>query len=127
MTKPGWLAVISEIFAFTDEETLELLNQHERETGQLFYPSVKAKISEITANQPGLVNGFAAKLVERFADKPIIKYPDYIEIEDDYLKFSLDKNISNIINKGEKHRAFIVQFFNIFTINLKLDFIFFKE
>ena len=92
---------------FTNEETLELLNQHERETGQLFYPSVKAKISEITANQPGLVNGFAAKLVERFADKPIIKYPDYIEIEDDYLKFSLDKNISNIINKGEKHRAFI--------------------
>ena len=92
---------------FTNEETLELLNQHERETGQLFYPSVKAKISEITANQPGLVNGFAAKLVERFASKPMIKYPDYIEIEDDYLKFSLDKNVSNIINKGEKHRKFI--------------------
>ena len=92
---------------FTDEETLELLNQHERETGQLFDPSVKAKISEITANQPGLVNGFAAKLVERFALKPLIEYADYIEIEDDYLKYSLDKNVSNIINKGEKHRAFI--------------------
>ena len=48
---------------FTNEETLELLNQHERETGQLFDPSVKAKISSITANQPGLVNGFAAQLV----------------------------------------------------------------
>ena len=92
---------------FTDEETLELLNQHERETGQLFDPSVKAKISQITANQPGLVNGFAAKLVERFAEKPVIQYPDYIAIENDYLQFSLDKNVSNIINKGEKHRAFI--------------------
>ena len=92
---------------FTHSETMELLNQHERETGQLFDPSVKTKISYITANQPGLVNGFAAKLVERFADKAIIEYPDYIEIENDYLKFSLDKNVSNIINKGEKHRAFI--------------------
>lgn len=92
---------------FTDEETQELLNQHERETGQLFDPSVKAKISEITANQPGLVNGFAAKLVENCPTKPIIEYSDYIAVEDDYLKFSLDKNVSNIINKGEKHRVFV--------------------
>jgi hypothetical protein len=38
---------------FTNEETRDLLGQHEQETGQLFDPSVKAKISEITANQPG--------------------------------------------------------------------------
>jgi len=44
---------------FTNEETLELFAQHEQETGQLFEAKVKAKISEITANQPGLVNGFA--------------------------------------------------------------------
>ena len=92
---------------FTNEETLELLNQHERETGQLFDPSVKAKISEITANQPGLVNGFAAKLVDNNPKKSLIDYADYIVVENDYLKFSLDKNISNIINKGEKHKAFI--------------------
>ena len=92
---------------FTDEETLELLNQHERETGQLFAPSVKAKISEITANQPGLVNGFAAKLIDNNPDKSILDYEDYIAVEDDYLRFSIDKNVSNIINKGEKHRAFI--------------------
>ena len=48
---------------FTDEETRDLLGQHEQETGQLFAPSVITKISEITANQPGLVNGFAWKLV----------------------------------------------------------------
>ena len=109
---------------FTDEETLELLNQHERETGQLFAPAVKAKISEITANQPDLVNGFAAKLVERFAHKPLIEYPDYIKIEDDYLRFSLDKNISNIINKGEKHRAFIE---NLLFKEDKIDFQIYRE
>ena len=92
---------------FTNEETLELLNQHERETGQLFDPSVKAKISDITANQPGLVNGFAAKLVDNNPKKPVIDYTDYIVVENDYLQFSLDKNVSNIINKGEKHRTFI--------------------
>ena len=92
---------------FTDEETLELLNQHERETGQLFDPSVKKKISEITANQPGLVNGFAAQLVEKQPNKPVLDYADYMVVENNYLKFALDKNVSNIINKGEKHRAFI--------------------
>jgi hypothetical protein len=92
---------------FTNEETTELLSLHERETGQLFDPSVKQKISDITANQPGLVNGFAAQLVEKCKGKPLIDYADYMFVEDKYLKFALDKNISNIINKGEKHRAFI--------------------
>ncbi len=92
---------------FTNEETAELLNQHERETGQLFDPSVKKKISDITANQPGLVNGFAAQLVENKPNKPVLDYADYIVVENNYLKFALDKNVSNIINKGEKHRAFI--------------------
>jgi regulator of replication initiation timing len=92
---------------FTDEETLELLNQHERETGQLFDPSVKSKISEITANQPGLVNGFAAQLVSNCMGKPVIEYADYLAVENNYLRFSLDKNVANIINKGKKHQAFI--------------------
>jgi hypothetical protein len=92
---------------FTDEETLELLGQHELETGQLFDPSVKHKISEITANQPGLVNGFAAQLVNNCAGKPVIEYVDYLAVEKNYLQFSLDKNIANIVNKGKKHQAFI--------------------
>ena len=109
---------------FTDEETLELLNQHERETGQLFDPSVKAKISEITANQPGLVNGFAAKLVDNNPKKALIDYTDYIVVENDYLQFSLDKNISNIINKGEKHRAFIE---NLLFNEDKIEFQIYRE
>ncbi|MDZ7879054.1 MAG: AAA-like domain-containing protein [Saprospiraceae bacterium] len=92
---------------FTDEETLELLNQHERETGQLFDHSVKNKISDITANQPGLVNGFAMQLVNNCPNKPIIEYADYLAVENNYLRFTLDKNISNIINKGKKHQLFI--------------------
>ena len=89
---------------FTDQETLDLLGQHETETGQLFDPSVKAKISEITANQPGLVNGFAWKLVDTHPTKPVIEYDDYLDVEKWYLRRNLDKNVANIINKGNKHK-----------------------
>ncbi len=54
---------------FTNEEVFELLGQHETETGQLFHTKVKQKISNITANQPGLVNGFAKMLVENNPEK----------------------------------------------------------
>ena len=92
---------------FTNEETLELLGQHETETGQLFDHSVKTKISEITANQPGLVNGFARQLVENHPTKPLITYADYLQVEDMYLTKAIDKNISNIINKAQKYRPFV--------------------
>ncbi|MEO0043047.1 MAG: hypothetical protein RL329_2495 [Bacteroidota bacterium] len=92
---------------FTNEETFALLGQHEIETGQLFAPEVKAKIIEITANQPGLVNGFAAQLVKHQPDTPVIGEKDYAIVEDIYLKRGIDKNISNIINKGNKHRTFV--------------------
>jgi hypothetical protein len=92
---------------FTNEETFELLGQHETETGQLFDPSVKAKIADITANQPGLVNGFARQLVDLCKDKKVITLEDYLVIEDKYLTKTVDKNISNIINKARKYRSFI--------------------
>ncbi|MDZ7877888.1 MAG: AAA-like domain-containing protein [Saprospiraceae bacterium] len=92
---------------FTNEETIELLNQHEQETGQLFAPSVKAKISYITANQPGLVNAFAAILVGNYSQKPVIEYADYLVVEDWFLTEAIDKNIENIINKAQEYRAFV--------------------
>ena len=92
---------------FTDEEVLELLGQHESETGQLFAPSVKTKISEITANQPGLVNGFAGKLVEDHPKKAVIEYADYLIVEDWYLTEAIDKNVTNIVNKASQYRPFI--------------------
>ena len=92
---------------FTNEETLELIGQHETETGQLFDPSVKTKISEITANQPGLVNAFARQLVENYPKKDLITYPDYLKVESWFLTEAIDKNISNIVNKAKTHRKFI--------------------
>jgi AAA-like domain len=92
---------------FTDAEVAELLEQHEAETGQLFEPSLKNKLSYITANQPGLVNGFAALLVENNADKPVITYGDYLKVENFYINEAIDKNISNIVNKARLHQGFV--------------------
>jgi len=96
-----------EVPYFTDEETVKLLHMHEEETGQLFAPEVKEKISAATANQPGLVNGFAYQLVERHPGKELIDYNDYLTVEDWYLTEAIDKNISNIINKAKQHRSFV--------------------
>ncbi len=92
---------------FTNEEVYALLGQHETETGQLFDDKVKHKISEITANQPGLVNGFAKVLVENNPEKEIIDYEDYLKVEHWYLNKTIDKNISNILNKANEERVFV--------------------
>jgi hypothetical protein len=92
---------------FTDEEVYELLGQHETETGQLFEKAVKDKIIQITANQPGLVNGFADKLVKDYPNKPVIEYADYLKVEDWYLTEAIDKNFENIRNKAQEVRAFV--------------------
>jgi hypothetical protein len=92
---------------FTDQETLALLQQHETETGQKFETKVKEKISEITANQPGLVNGFAYQLVSRYPDKPGIDYSDYLVVEDWYLMEAIDKNFANILKWAKKYRELV--------------------
>jgi len=92
---------------FSDAEVFELLQQHETETGQLFEEKVKQKICQITANQPGLVNGFAKKLVDDYPDKKEISFDDYLEVEDWFLRISIDKNFSNILNKAKEERAFV--------------------
>ena len=94
---------------FTNEETRELLGQHETETGQLFEDKVKAKISDITANQPGLVNGFAKKLVDDSPDKKVIDYNDYLEVEKWFVWQAIDKNVSNIISKSKKYKPLLEQ------------------
>ena len=112
---------------FSTEETLELLGQHEKETGQLFAPGVKEKISEITGNQPGLVNGFGKQLQERCKGKAVIEYEDYLKVEDWYIRKAIDKNISNIVSKAKKYRTFIEELlfkeddveFNIDRENIK--------
>ncbi len=96
-----------EVPYFSNEETFKLLHMHEEETNQEFDRKVKDKICDITANQPGLVNGIAYQLVTRHPKKEKIDYDDYLEVEDWYLTEAVDKNISNIISKAKKHRAFV--------------------
>jgi hypothetical protein len=96
-----------EIPYFTPEETFTLLHMHEEDTGQLFHREVKEKICAITANQPGLVNGFAYQLVERNPGKELIDYNDYLVVEDWYLTEAIDKNIANIIDKAKEYRKFV--------------------
>ncbi len=92
---------------FTNDETFELFAQHETETGQLFDKGVKQKICEITANQPGLVNGFAKRLIDTNPDKKQLVYDDYSDAEQWYLDETIDKNISNVLNKADEHRNFV--------------------
>ncbi|MEA3445966.1 MAG: ATP-binding protein [Bacteroidota bacterium] len=92
---------------FSNAETMELLAQHETETGQLFVKKVKSKIYEITAGQPGLVNGFAFRLVDTNPDKKIIDYEDYLEVEQWYLTRKIDKNISNVLKVAKRYRSFV--------------------
>ncbi len=96
-----------EIPYFAKNEIYELLGQHEAETGQLFSPEVKEKIAYITGGQPGLVNGFGYNLVENYPQEKIFGYKQYLEIEKNYTSIYIDKNVSNIINKGKQHRKFI--------------------
>jgi len=91
---------------FTDKEVYDLLQQHESETGQKFDEKVKQKIIQITANQPGLVSGFAQKLVEDFPQNNIT-INEYLKVEDWYLTEAIDKNFANILNKAKEQRNFV--------------------
>ncbi|MFN0204577.1 MAG: ATP-binding protein [Bacteroidia bacterium] len=92
---------------FTEIESDELLEMHEQETGQLFEKKVKQKIYEITAGQPGLVNGFANQLVTRYSDAKELNYEHYLEVEHWYLNIAIDKNVANIINKASDFRPLV--------------------
>ncbi len=92
---------------FTEAEVHELLAQHTSETGQIFESKVIDKIYEVTAGQPGLVNGFAYQLCTRHPAKPVLEYTDYLEVEDWYMTEAIDKNVANIRNKAEEFRSFV--------------------
>ncbi len=96
-----------ELDFFTDCEARRLLEMHEKETGQLFAEDVKLKIMDITANQPGLVNAFAQRLITQYSTKQLIEYCDYLEVEDWFLNETIDKNIQNIKKNASKYRAFV--------------------
>ncbi len=92
---------------FTSEEVSELLAQHTTETGQRFEQRVTDKIFEITAGQPGLVNGFANQLVTRWEQEAEINYDHYLEVEHWYSNVAIDKNFANILNKAKEYQPFL--------------------
>jgi len=97
---------------FTQEEVFELLGQHEKATAamgspQIFAPLVKEKIAYITAGQPGLVNGFAAKLIDDYPQEPTFTLKHFYAVEDWYVRKALEKNTANIINKAKKYRRMV--------------------
>ncbi|MEN8120103.1 MAG: ATP-binding protein [Bacteroidota bacterium] len=92
---------------FTVEEVHELFLQHETETGQIFDTKTKEKIFQITVGQPGLVNGFAKKMVDDNPEKKKLDYNDYLKVEDWYLTEAIDKNFSNILNKAKEEQNFV--------------------
>ncbi len=96
-----------ELDFFTDSEARTLLEMHEKETEQLFAENVKLKIFDITANQPGLVNAFAQRLITQYSDKSLIEYDDYKKVEHWFLRKTIDKNIQNIKNKASEYRSFV--------------------
>ncbi|HMQ50241.1 MAG TPA: AAA-like domain-containing protein [Saprospiraceae bacterium] len=96
-----------EVPYFTETEVQELLGQHEAERGQLFEQEVKNKIYQITAGQPGLVNGFAQKLITNYPDATCLTMAHYLQVEDWYLNQAIDKNFENILNKARQERAFV--------------------
>lgn len=49
---------------FTDEDVTELYAQHTSDTGQVFEPAAVARVMELTAGQPWLVNALAAEATD---------------------------------------------------------------
>jgi hypothetical protein len=92
---------------FTKEEVIELYEQHQNESGQVFEEKVKNQIHYITAGQPGLVNGFGLRVSEQYKNQNPVNYKTYLDIEDWYLNQAIDKNISNIINKAKQERCLV--------------------
>jgi len=95
---------------FTFDETIDLLEQHTQETGQVFLPEVIQGIYDNTAGQPGLVNALARDLVEaRCPDETEIGLTPFYQTLDAFMRLYVNKNISNVVNKARQHPEIMKQ------------------
>jgi len=95
---------------FTFDETKDLLEQHTRETGQVFLPEVIQGIYDNTAGQPGLVNALARDLLEvRCPDETEIGLTPFYQTLDAFMRVYVNKNISNVVNKARQHPEIMKQ------------------
>ncbi|WGS63910.1 AAA-like domain-containing protein [Marinitoga aeolica] len=107
---PFNIAEHMEVPYFTKEQVYDLLNQHEKETGQVFEEEVKELIWHNAGGQPGLTNALAYDLVEKKAkNEKIITEEHFEKTLNDFMYVYIDKNISNIISKAEKEKELIMK------------------
>ncbi|SHF27883.1 Predicted ATPase, AAA+ ATPase superfamily [Marinitoga hydrogenitolerans DSM 16785] len=99
-----------EVPYFTKEQVYDLLNQHEKETGQIFDEKVKELIWHNAAGQPGLTNGLAYDLVMKKAKgEKIITVKHFEKTLYDYIRKYIDKNMENIISKAKKEKELMMK------------------
>ncbi|KAF2956254.1 AAA-like domain-containing protein [Marinitoga sp. 38H-ov] len=107
---PFNIAEHMEVPYFTKEQVYDLLNQHEKETGQVFEEKVKELIWHNAGGQPGLTNALAYDLVAKKAKgEKIITEKHFEKTLYDFMHQYIDKNISNIISKAEKEKELIMK------------------
>ncbi|WGS63941.1 AAA-like domain-containing protein [Marinitoga aeolica] len=107
---PFNIAEHMEVPYFTKEQVYDLLNQHEKETGQIFEEEVKELIWHNAGGQPGLTNALAYDLVAKKAkNEKIITKSHFEKTLYDYLRKYIDKNIANIINKAKKEKELVMK------------------
>nr|WP_240739243.1 AAA-like domain-containing protein [Marinitoga lauensis] len=99
-----------EVPYFTKEQVYDLLNQHEKETGQIFDEKVKELIWHNAGGQPGLTNALAYDLVMKKAKgEKIITEKHFEKTLYDFLKKYINKNIENVISKAKNEKDLIMQ------------------
>ncbi|MBM7560245.1 AAA-like domain-containing protein [Marinitoga litoralis] len=107
---PFNIAEHMEVPYFTKEQVYDLLNQHEKETGQIFEEKVKELIWHNAGGQPGLTNALAYDLVVKKAkNEKIIAEKHFEKTLYDFLKKYINKNIENVISKAKSEKELIMQ------------------
>ncbi|WGS64339.1 AAA-like domain-containing protein [Marinitoga aeolica] len=107
---PFNIAEHMEVPYFTKEQVYDLLNQHEKETGQIFEEEVKELIWHNAGGQPGLTNALSYDLVAKKAKNEKIITKEYFEKTlNDFMYVYIDKNIANIINKAKKEKELVMK------------------
>ncbi|WGS63909.1 AAA-like domain-containing protein [Marinitoga aeolica] len=107
---PFNIAEHMEVPYFTKEQVYDLLNQHEKETGQLFEEEVKELIWHNAGGQPGLTNALAYDLVAKKAkNEKIVTKSHFEKTLYDFLKKYINKNIENVISKAKNEKDLIMR------------------
>ena len=100
-----------QISYFTFAEVNDLIQQHVRETGQVFEAEVIKAIYDNTQGQPGLVCALCHHLVTKIVpdcSQPVRMEHFYPTLKH-FLTERFDKNILNVVQKAREKREFMVR------------------